>query len=293
MMNGLKNISFTDIKQVTLSFLRDLKGNIKDVFKLPYAIHYMILAVVLTVVFIIITFPYEVFIRNQIENIEKQVTRSLSVAEIDFNIISDSYFNNVMAILQDGSSLNIKSIIFDMSYNPYTLLVKHNYSGEVHIKGLEFSNNDVFVSSHGNLLFDIFTSSETGLPEDGTISLTLRDTSIKGIMIQGFEIPPVKLKQVKYESEFVSKNNLKIKYIIFSGPDLKGNATGRIITGQTARNSSIDMTINIDSNSSLLDQYRVLLGDIIKPGKEQLTFTIRGPLANPRINLQNVQNRVQ
>ena len=292
-MNGMKNINLTDVKQFTLSFLRDMKGNIKDVFKLPYAIHYMILAVILTFLFIIITFPYEVFIRKQIEIIEKQVTRSLSIGEMDFNIVSASSFNNIMAILKDGSSLNIKSIVFDMSYNPYTVFINHNYNGEVNIKGLDFTNNSVFVTTHGNFLFDIITSKETGLPEDGTLSLTLRDTSIKGIMIQGFEIPPVELKQVKYESEFVSRNNLKIKYVIFSGPDIKGNATGRIIIGRTAGNSSIDLTINIDSSSSLLNQYRVLLGDIIKPGEEQLTFTVRGPVANPRINLQNLQNQVQ
>jgi len=109
-------------------------------------------------------------------------------------------------------------------------------------------------------------------------------------MIKGFEIPPVTLKQVKYESEFISKNTLKIKYIIFTGPDLKGNANGVIVLGNSIRNSNIDLTINIDSQSNLLNQYRVLLGDMIKPGQNQLSFTINGPLVNPRIDIRNLQN---
>ena len=290
MMNSIKNISIADIKQTIITFLRELKHNIKDIFKLPYAIHYIIFSVILTILFVIATFPYEVFIRKQIEQIEKQATRSLFVADIDYNIFTTSSFKNISAILKDGSSVNIKSLLFDMSYNPYTLFIKRNINGKLIFEDFEFKNTGVSIISRGRILFDILKAKDNDVPEKGILSLSLRDTDIKGIMIKGFEIPPVTLKQVKYESEFISKNTLKIKYIIFTGPDLKGNANGVIVLGNSIRNSNIDLTINIDSQSNLLNQYRVLLGDMIKPGQNQLSFTINGPLVNPRIDIRNLQN---
>ncbi len=290
MMNSIKNISIADIKQTIITFFRELKHNIKDIFKLPYAIHYIIFSVILTILFVIATFPYEVFIRKQIEQIEKQATRSLFVADIDYNIFTTSSFKNISAILKDGSSVNIKSLLFDMSYNPYTLFIKRNINGKLIFEDFEFKNTGVSIISRGRILFDILKAKDNDVPEKGILSLSLRDTDIKGIMIKGFEIPPVTLKQVKYESEFISKNTLKIKYIIFTGPDLKGNANGVIVLGNSIRNSNIDLTINIDSQSNLLNQYRVLLGDMIKPGQNQLSFTINGPLVNPRIDIRNLQN---
>jgi len=289
-MNSIKNISIADIKQTIITFFRELKHNIKDIFKLPYAIHYIIFSVILTILFVIATFPYEVFIRKQIEQIEKQATRSLFVADIDYNIFTTSSFKNISAILKDGSSVNIKSLLFDMSYNPYTLFIKRNINGKLIFEDFEFKNTGVSIISRGRILFDILKAKDNDVPEKGILSLSLRDTDIKGIMIKGFEIPPVTLKQVKYESEFISKNTLKIKYIIFTGPDLKGNANGVIVLGNSIRNSNIDLTINIDSQSNLLNQYRVLLGDMIKPGQNQLSFTINGPLVNPRIDIRNLQN---
>src|SRR6056297_662094 len=289
MMNSIKNISIADIKQTIITFFRELKHNIKDIFKLPYAIHYIIFSVILTILFVIATFPYEVFIRKQIEQIEKQATRSLFVADIDYNIFTTSSFKNISAILKDGSSVNIKSLLFDMSYNPYTLFIKRNINGKLIFEDFEFKNTGVSIISRGRILFDILKAKDNDVPEKGILSLSLRDTDIKGIIIKGFEIPPVTLKQVKYESEFISKNTLKIKYIIFTGPDLKGNANGVIVLGNSIRNSNIDLTINIDSQSNLLNQYRVLLGDMIKPGQNQLSFTINGPLVNPRIDIRNLQ----
>jgi len=287
-MNLIKNISVTDIKKSISTFFRELRQNIKDILKLPYAIHYIFFSVILTILFIIATFPYEVFIRKQIEQVEKQATRSLFVADIDFNLFSTSSFKNISSILKDGSSVNIKSLLFDMSYNPYTLFVKRNINGELIFEKFEFKNSEVSIISRGRFLFDILKAKDNDVPEKGILSLSLRDTDIKGIMIKGFEIPPVTLKQVKFESEFISKNTMKIKYIIFTGPELKGNASGVIILGNSIRNSNIDLTINIDSQSNLLNQYRVLLGDMVKPGQNQLTFTINGPLVNPQINMKNL-----
>ncbi len=293
MMNQIKNISITDIKQSISTFSRELKHNIKDIFKLPYAIHYIVFSVFLTILFIIATFPYEVFIRKQIEQVEKQVTRSLFVDDINFNLLSTSSVKNISAILKDGSSLIIESLLFDMYYNPYTIFIKRNINGKLQFKKFEFKNSDISIISRGRFLFDVIRAKVSDVPEKGILSLSLRDTDIKGIMIKGFEIPPVSLKQIKYESEFISKNTLKIKYIIFTGPDLKGNASGVIVFGNTIRNSNIDLTINIDSQSNLLNQYRVLLGDMVKPGQNQLTFTINGPLFNPRINMKNLHNEIQ
>jgi len=290
MMNSIKNISIVDLKQKIITLFRELKHNIKDILKLPYAIHYIVFSAILTILFIMATFPYEVFIRKQIEQVEKQATRSLFVADIDFNLLSTSSFKNISAIFKDGSSLNIKSLFFDMHYNPYTLLIKRNINGELQFENFEFKNSDISITSRGRFLFNIIKAKDNDIPEKGILSLSLRDTNIKGIMIKGFEIPPVTLKQVKCESEFISKNTMKIKYIIFTGPDLKGNASGVIVLGNTIRNSNIDLTINIDAQSNLLNQYRVLLDDMIKPGQNQLTFTINGPLVNPRIDIKNLQN---
>ena len=113
--------------------------------------------------------------------------------------------------------------------------------------------------------------------------LELNGVSVKGLTIKGFDIPPVRFKTVTADLK-ISGSRIDIDDVIFMGKDLKGSVKGSITLTKFIKHSKVDLDVEIDSSSALLENYKILLGDkLTSDGK--LKTKIKGTLTNPRVNI--------
>lgn len=271
-----------DIKIFISTYYIKLKTFIKEIVTLPFFWHYCILSVVLIIVFVFITFPYEIIIQNQIKTIEGSIANYISVGNLKIHALTDSYAEDIIMELKSGSEVNISNVTFNFTINPVSLFITHNYDGTIKIKNLNINSENLKIVSDAEFLYNITLDKQIAYPVDGNIFATFSNVSIRGISLKGFEIPDVKLSQIKSELIFQKGNLINIKYLLLSGPEIRGNAYGTISLSNYFQNSSLNITIQIDSQSSILEEYKVLLESLLKPGSKNITFKIMGTIGNPQ-----------
>ncbi|TAL31350.1 MAG: type II secretion system protein GspN [Spirochaetes bacterium] len=260
------------------AFFQSLGGRLREMWKLPYVKLYLAAAVVLTLVFFVMTFPYELLIREQFHNLEKSMGRSIAVGEIDFSLFGNSEIDSIVISLQDGE-LVLKDIKFNIAINPYTTLVKKTLRGMISIQDFRYTLTDTTVTAALKSDFDL-AFPESGPPADGFLKLELNNAFLKGIKIKDFDVPPIKFSSIRGDST-IQRGNLRLASMKIAGPDLQGNIHGMLSLAKGIASSNLNLTIELDPDSRVLEDYAILLGGAKKNG-ENLKITLTGPLKNPK-----------
>lgn len=275
-------MNLTEIKNKILPYIKQFISKAKEILKLPYAKAYIALSIPLIIIFFIFTFPYEIIIREQIKKLEPNVG-NIYVGTIDAGLILDSYIDSIVMSFQSGSELKFKDISFNVAINPITTLINKTLDGKINIEELKYVNNETSFAGVMKTNFDLKFIPNSVIPSDGFLNLDLQNVSLKGINIKGFDIPPVHFSSINAKTE-IQKNNLKISLMQFSGTDIRGTIKGNIMLSPFLFNSNLNITIEIDPQSKIIDNYKTLLGSTYKGGNEKIIIVITGTLRDPKIN---------
>ena len=268
------------------TFLKIIAAGGKEAIKLPYAKFYILLAVPLTIVFLLFTFPYDLVIREQIKKLEGRVARNIFIGDMQINMLRDSYIEKIQMVFDGGAELNLMDIDCDVALNPVTTLFNKTAKGDVAVRNLTYNNGESILKAALSAIFAIKINPQTGLPSDGPIALKMRNISLKGITIKGFVIPPLQIPEA--DGNGVIKNSeLTITGIRLTGPDVRGTISGTVMISRYAGGAPINLVIELDPGSAIFEEYRVLLGSIAKQNGGPVRITVTGTLQNPAVSFPN------
>jgi len=278
-------MEINNLKLYVKEFIKKIPSVLKETLSLPYAKLYVLLSVIMVSFFILITFPYEIIIRNQLQKLESSLGKELSVGNIELSLFNNSNIDSLKLILDNGTEIGCKDIDIDVSLNPYTTIIRDTLKGNIIIKNLKYSQKkstfNCTLKSNFNLKFNTLT----GFPSKGHLVLQLQNVHCDGLTIKEFDIPPVRFTSIKTNAK-ISGKKINIQNITLSGSDIKGSIKGSITLSKFIKNSRLNLDIKINSSSLLLENYKLLLNDMIGPDNN-LKIAIKGTVAKPKIDLSN------
>ncbi len=281
--------------------LKDIYIKIKEIFfnlssyfrrvrTLPHSGKYAALSVILIIIFTIITFPYGYLIKKMIYDNEGNGYRSVSIRELDFNITGESYAENFDAILNNGNELYCKSIILNLSLNPYRLFIRKQYMADLQFDGIRFStgDTDVLMNLNGNI--DLIIDASKKIPKQGELKLIIEDAKIRlnEMTIPGPMGPfPLQLDTINIQNGIaeidIVNSVAKIRNLKLSGTDINCSITGTVELSERMDNSKLNLLINIDPDSSVLDQYKDMITLITKNGP--FIISLQGTAGRPDVKI--------
>lgn len=265
----------------------DIVSFIKGATSLPNFWAYILLSVILFIFFLFLTFPFDVLVRNMLNEQGGNLGKAVYIGEIDFNLSDSTNISSLTLILDDGSEFNFKNINMDIGL--FAAVFSNELKGNLVITNLKYIKDKTSLKSVLNSEFDMEFSSYSEFPSSGEISLQLQNVELNGITIKGFDIPPIRFTIVDADLKLIKKN-LSIKQLKLAGPDVSGNIKGEIVITKFAKNSRMNLNIEVDSSSPLLKNYEILLGGALAQNNK-LTITVRGTIANPQVNLPQSMTR--
>ncbi|HPJ36817.1 MAG TPA: type II secretion system protein GspN [Spirochaetota bacterium] len=268
-------------------YYKNFKAKVSETLKLPFAKSYILLSVVLTIFFIIVTFPYEILIRNQIVKLEPVIGSSINLGKLDFSLFNDSYIDELSLGSREGAETFLKNITINIAINPVTTLVKKTISGMLSIQNFTYTNRDLTIRSLVMSDFDIRFDSATGLPKDGYIDIKCDNVYVKGAKIKGFSIPPVRFTSIQSKAKFIN-GNLSLESLKFNGSDLNGSMNGTIELNKFIKTSRMNLTIIINAESRILEDYKLLLSGFVDEGSKQIKIILTGRISRPRIQMPSI-----
>jgi hypothetical protein len=275
--NQMRKIDITNIKDWIGNYLKSAIRIFKEIAKLPKAKFYIFLSIVLIIFFIVITFPYEILVRNQIHKLETQLGSNINIGEIDFSLWDSIFMDNIYISSRDGTDIILKNLSIDISLNPYTIFIKKTIRGDISIRGMRYLRRETSADGIVKCKFDINMDNTNGF-----VNLDLQNVRVNGVVIKGFDIPPVKFTSIQAET-VIYNSELKINKFTFSGIDLRGRIQGAMTIAKLMRNSKMNINIEIDKNSRILEDYKILIGNYTGHG-DNLKIELSGLISRPRIN---------
>ena len=270
------------------------KNLIKTVRDYPHSGKYFALACVLTIFFTAITFPYDYLIKKKLYDSEGKFFRSVSMQRLDFNILGESYIDGLELVLAAGEELSVKNIILNPSINPYRLFISHRILADFQFDAVKYHSGetDIIMNINGNI--DVVMDRVKNIPGSGEVKLILGDARLKmkEISIPGPVGPmPLKLDSVNVQNGLAEVDIVngvaRIKNFKLTGTDINCSVTGSIELAEKTSNSKLDLMINIDPESLILEQYRELVSAVT--GNGPLVLAVKGTLLRPDIKIAGAE----
>ena len=279
-------MNLSNYKIILKTYFDRLYNFLKEIVTVQYFWRYLVFSIVMTMLFVFLTFPYEIIIQNKIKEVEQNIANYISIGNLKIHTITDSIAENITIELKNGTEITLQNVLFNFTINPFSIFITHHYDGTIKIHNLNLKGEKLQIITNADILYDLKYNKPLPYPAEGNIISSMKDVSIKGISIQGFEIPDINISQIKSELIFEKGNMINLKYLLFSGSEIRGNAYGTITLSNYFQNSSLNITIQIDSQSSILEDYKVLLESMMKAGTKNITIKIMGTIGNPNFVTQ-------
>ncbi|MEW6528164.1 MAG: type II secretion system protein GspN [Spirochaetota bacterium] len=279
-------MNFSDYKIMIKTYYDRFYNVLKEIVTVQYFWRYFVLSIIMIILFVFFTFPYEIIIQNKIKEVEQNIANYISIGKLKIHTITDSIAEDITIELKNGTEITLQNVLFNFTINPISIFITNHYDGAVKIHNLNLKGEKLQIKTNADIFYDLKYNKPIPYPVEGNIISSMKDVSIKGISIQGFEIPDINISQIKSELVFEKGNMINLKYLLFSGSEIRGNAYGTITLSNYFQNSSLNITIQIDSQSSILEDYKVLLESMMKPGTKNITIKIMGTIGNPNIVTQ-------
>jgi len=272
------------IKKITAIF----KKSRSFFSEIPHLKKYLLLSVLLTILFTIINFPFDTVFTNKIRNLKNRNFQIADISGLRFSIFSESKIDLIKIVFSNGTDLIIKKSIINPSINPFRIY-KKRYSGDFQLSNIQLTGEkfSLITSLNGNI---IISMSKNNLPDNGFMNILSGRTFVT---LDGVEIPtpmgkiPVDIKEIvlnTIELKVQFKNEkLIIEKAQCRGTDLNLMINGNVELKNIPGNSRLNLSLNIDSNSKILDKYKDILSGY-KSG-DQIKFEITGSLSRPQIKI--------
>jgi hypothetical protein len=244
------------------------------------------MAIIMTIIFTVITFPYELILREKMRDLEKKSLRSLVVGRMEVSLIGKSYFDDISMIMLNGSEISVKSATVNATLNPLTLVIKRRLIADMNLEKISYSSGKAQLSGDMNGNVDMVLEDGTGVPEKGALKLLFENIVINLDAVRlpdsmgGFSLPPsIRLSAVNLDSVIENKKMI-IKNLLVSGPDVRGTISGFILLMPIRDNSKLELTVSIDSESALLKEFKPLLKQF-SDTMGNISFSLKGTLGRP------------
>ena len=263
---------------------------IKTVYELPHSGKYILLSVFLFIFFLMVTFPYDFLIKKKLYSLEGQSFRSIDLSGFDFSVFGETYFDSFIIVLNNSNEISCKNSILNVTLNPFTLFVKNRLKSDFQFDSLKYSSRDSEYTFNINGNIDLILDKQTSVPKNGQIKIILSDSIIKltNISIPGPMGPlPLKIDSITIQNgnidSLITNGILKFNSFKLTGNDITCDVTGNIELSNIFNNSKLDLNVNIDSESAVLDQYKDILISYIR--NNILSLKIRGTVSKPELTL--------
>lgn len=278
----------TELKQSLKEMIPSVKGlfqkilsPIKGAKSSPFAVRYAVFSVILFILFLLFLFPYDAIILSRIEAMDKRLYQSLDIQNFIIGPFRDWSASSISYTSTQHAEITLTNPIANIS--TFSLLGGAIH-GDITIENIRYQKDNLQSSLALRILPDITFDKASLTPTSGTISLTIDSFTIRGLVLQGFTIPPVKIPSIK-GSGTIQSRVLTINNCTISGTDLNGIIRGTITFDPIMSRSIMALTIEISAESTILSEYKPLLSSFINPGTGRLSIVIQGAFVNPAVNM--------
>ena len=277
-------------KEQIKSFIKQLPykmwQGIKTVYGLPHSGKYILLSILLIIIFLLITFPYDLFILKKIYGLERRSLQSISLPVFKFSIFGDTVIENPAIILNNGDEITCEKTTI-ATPNPISLLLSKKIKSHFTIDLLKFywkESELLITSSHGN--FELYLDKQTYMPTSGSIQIGVINTVLKHIKI------PIKtqLGPIHIERDSIIINSEKIECTIANSIlkinkfETKGDIASEISGSINLLSKKLDLTIEIDIDNEEFRKYRDFIpSKFVK--NDRITLKVDGTTDKPDPNL--------
>jgi hypothetical protein len=280
----VKNFIVTNLKPYLKFSI--IWSKMKEAIKLPYAKTYIAGALVMTLFFMVMTFPYDMLLRKQMKNLEKTAVKAINITEIDVGLFNTTQMNSIYILTQGGNEITVKSADIDLSL--LKLLVQKDIKGTIQLTGFKYSTptTQMTFNLNGNMYIDYKNFSE--LPQGGSVKIMIDNAALKitdlalpdamgGLPLT---LPLIRISSITIEAD-ISSNRVTIRNIRIFGKDLNGSITGFITLQKNWLNTGLDLKMVLNANTPVLDSYRDFISKYIND-RNQLVLSLRGSVMIPR-----------
>ncbi len=287
-------LDFQEIKRITAELGRNLYQMVKEAMSLPYAKWYVASAFFLTLIFLVVTFPYGVIVKQQIMKMEGRTFQSVNIAGLNFRLFGISTGSDVSIVTRSGDELSFREVLLEANTIPLMIgaLVKNStrVKGSLALTGMKYAGRTFDCSMNINSNIDMAIDLKSNIPTDGELKLVIQNCKIN---TEEIHLPPnmgglsLDLPRITFTSinlnAVVTGRKCTLRNTLFSGPDLRGNITGNIALDRNIQNSRLNLEIAVNADSSLLNSYRELLTKFISPDN-MIRIPLKGTLSRPNLD---------
>lgn len=283
-------MNLKNIKQGIANFSKSMWLKSKETFKLPYVKLYIPLTIFLVVIFFIFTFPFDSIIKQQIQKAGSQFSQKTDITDFDFDIIGSSKIGKIVFQFENLSELNLNQINYNFTLNPFTLIISKIIEGTVKINQIVYKNQETEIIGKLdlcdlNLKMDPKFSNVTS----GSIKIVFNNVVLRGLKIKGFDIKPLTINQFSTVLK-INNKNATISSCQFTGNDLNGSISGNILLGPQLSRSRVNLNIEINKNSNILQDFKPLLSAVSNANSNTISIMIEGNLNNPSVKFPESSN---
>ncbi len=279
-----------NIKLILNRILHGIKKTpviLKAIWKTPYFKVYLLLSFLFTFVFVLLTFPLDVIVKNAIHSYESKSGNTVSIGDMSINLFSESELENISVSIKGSDTVFIKSAIINISMNPFTLLMDREIKGDIGVSGIKYTGDNIKIEVAINSNLDIKLNEKTGAIETGKIkiminnlSVSLNEFSVPEGPLSGFPITRI-IRISSIISEMgISNKQLTLSESKISGSDIKAVVSGTVGVGKVS--NRLDLKLKVDASSTLLDDFRMFISSMVD-ANNQIPIEIKGTTSRPKV----------
>ena len=273
-------------KEQIKSFIKQIPKKIwqglKTVYAQPHSKKYLLLSLFLIMIFLFLTFPYDLLILKKIYDQEGRSFKSIDLPVFEFSIIGDTVIKNPIIMLNNGNEITCKEATISTP-NPISFLLNNKIESNFTLTLLKYAlkDSEVIIDLNGGRV-ELSLDKQTNMPTNGSFK-----TEAINIVMKSFSIPistQMGLVSLKKDLRIITSKE-GIECIISNGTlridkfELTGDIIAKISGSIGLVNKKFDLTIVIDADTKELDPYRDLLTKYII--NDSLTIKIGGTIDKP------------
>lgn len=289
------NINLRELPGIIKSSLKDGYAFLKAVYKIPGSKKYFTLSIILIIIFLFITFPYEELVKKQLQEGAGKAYASARITGLDVGVIGSTDIGSLEIYFTDLTELLIENAELGLSVNPYRLFVSRRIKTDLDINRIKYSGKENEFQGKVTGDIDVTLSAKANLPETGTLLINIT----QGILQIGtINIPtsmgnlPLKtdiinIKLLNFDADILNRI-VKIRKFTVESEQIKCSFTGNITLDPFMKNSKLDIKMTLDPESKVLDQQRDIVNAFAKGGP--IVIIIGGTAGRPEFKLEKNEN---
>lgn len=289
------NINYKELPGIIKSSFKRGLEFLKEIYRLPDSKKYFASALMLIIIFLFITFPYEELIKKQLSEGAGKAYASARISGLDVGVIGSTEFDSFEVYFTDLTALIIEKAELGLSVNPYRLVVSRRIMTDLTFNRLKYSGKENEFQGKVTGEIDITLGNKNNIPENGMIQINITNGNLQlgtiNIPTSMGNIPlktdMINIKLINFDSDIINRI-VKIKKFTVDSEELICSFTGNITIEPLMKNSRLDMKMILDPASKVLDQHRDIVNALAKGGP--IIINIGGTAGRPEFKLEKNEN---